>query len=77
MDNMNNLPLMSVGGSSGGGQTSSALMKHRRSAAAAPVTSGAAGDGNPPDLASLFECPICYDYVLPPSKLASLRKILF
>lgn len=66
---MNSLPLVSVGGSSSGGPASSALLKHRRSAAAVPVTNGTVVDGNPPDLASLFECPICYDYVLPPSML--------
>lgn len=65
MDNMNNLPLVPVGGSSNGGPTNGAMLKHRRSATATPVTNG--NDGNPPDLASLFECPICYDYVLPPS----------
>ncbi|CAL8072165.1 unnamed protein product [Orchesella dallaii] len=66
MDNMNNLPLMSVGGTSSGSPASGAIMKHRRSGTAAPVTNGTVVDGNPPDLASLFECPICYDYVLPP-----------
>lgn len=68
MENKNNFPLTSVTSPASG-----PLVGHRRSAAAAPVTNGTLVDGNPPDLASLFECPICYDYVLPPSKYIYLQ----
>lgn len=75
MENMNNLPLVPVGGTSSGGPASGALIKHRRSGTAAPVTNGTVVDGNPPDLASLFECPICYDYVLPPSMSSNFASL--
>ncbi|CAC5411755.1 SIAH1 [Mytilus coruscus] len=50
-------------------QTSSSG-KQRQHAAAAPANTAAAlaaaGSSNNQDLASLFECPVCFDYALPP-----------
>lgn len=40
--------------------TPAALAKRR------PGFGSTAGNSSPADLASLFECPVCFDYVLPP-----------
>lgn len=45
----------------GGGSSASVS-----SAAAAAASSSSSVPGSTNDLASLFECPVCYDYVLPP-----------
>ena len=54
--------------SSASGSATSGMSSSAAAAAAAALTLSMPPNSNQPnsDLASLFECPVCFDYVLPP-----------
>ena len=56
-----------VGGTSGGGDRKpSRAAAPLAGATSAAVAASPSGAGSNNELAALFECPVCYDYVLPP-----------
>ena len=56
-----------VGAASGGGERKpSRAAAPLGGAASAAVAASPSGAGSNSELAALFECPVCYDYVLPP-----------